>query len=206
LTNFIHLSRKLCDFQLVPISSTFSFEKPDYHILFDATFGNNLTFCGNKNALKFDISFLDINLKTYNPYIKSLLIKKIIKKKNSHIKKMQKEKIINKSVIYDLISLNLKDRNANINTISSSLSISRQTLHRHLKQEHTSFKKILSEVRMNKSLELLSDQSLTTTKVSEILGYNEVSSFYSAFKIWHGFTVSEFKKTMLKNDLIVINF
>jgi AraC-like DNA-binding protein len=196
LTSFLYWVRKLCNFNVMPLSATFSFDQPDHPDQFSATFGDDLTFFNNTNSLKFDNAHLNRKFKTSNPYIKSVLIKKITNEKNDYILNGKNDKPINKEVIYNLIEHNLKNNKANINTISSDLSISRQTLHRYLKNEGTSFKQILNDVRKDKSLRLLSNQNLTTTMVSEKLGYNEISSFYSAFKAWHGFTISDYKKTL----------
>lgn len=196
LTSFLYWVRKLCNFNVMPLSATFSFDQPDHPDQFSATFGDDLTFFNNTNSLKFDNAHLNRKFKTSNPYIKSVLIKKITNEKNDYILNGKNDRPINKEVIYNLIEHNLKNNKANINTISSDLSISRQTLHRYLKNEGTSFKQILNDVRKDKSLRLLSNQNLTTTMVSEKLGYNEISSFYSAFKAWHGFTISDYKKTL----------
>ena len=65
-----------------------------------------------------------------------------------------------------------------------------RTLRRKLLVEHTSFQRIVSEVRRDLALYYLRETSLPTKQVAFSLGYSTVSNFHRAFKEWTGQRIS----------------
>jgi len=65
-------------------------------------------------------------------------------------------------------------------------SLSSRTLQHRLNLEGTSYRQILSDVQASIALNLLSQQHLEVSAVSDLLGFSEVSAFSRAFKKWHG--------------------
>jgi len=176
------------------IRANFEFDKPDYHALFRVSFGQNIHFSSSKNSIIFCKTLLDKTLVSHNPYLKGLLEDKLTKNITQF---SPLKKTINKHIINDLVLILLPEHKATIEVVCSQLSISRQTLYRHLKKENTDFKSILDNARKSESVKLLSLTENTIQVVSEKLGYKEVSSFYTAFFRWYGLSVSQYRKTLL---------
>lgn len=70
--------------------------------------------------------------------------------------------------------------------IARQLRVSERTLHRRLVANHTSFGKLLDQVRHERALDLLDKSTLTIERIAEMLGFSETSSFTRAFKRWTG--------------------
>jgi len=72
--------------------------------------------------------------------------------------------------------------------VAQELGVSERTLQRRLTEEGTSFQSLLSAVRRARAHQLLADPALDLTEVALLLGYEDQSSFFRAFKIWEGVT------------------
>lgn len=170
-------------------------DKPKNCNLFEEILSEKILFSQNKNILRIGYSSLRVKIISNNIYLKKYLERNINLLKKSYIEKSSHT--ISKKSIFEITDELLSSNKANIETVSDYFSVSRQTLHKVLKKENTSFKMILNEVRKEKSIYLLIDKDLKTLQISKLLGYKEVSSFYNAFKKWHGLTVSEYKQINL---------
>ncbi|WP_433710140.1 AraC family transcriptional regulator [Nocardia sp. CA-084685] len=77
--------------------------------------------------------------------------------------------------------------------IAAALFMSPRTLSRRLREEGTSFRSLLDEVRQMMSEELLNHTDMTTEQVAARLGYAEAASFIRAFRRWQGCPPQEFR-------------
>jgi AraC-like DNA-binding protein len=80
-----------------------------------------------------------------------------------------------------------------IKTVASELGMSNRTLQRRLIDEGTSFKSLLTQVRHEKAIEYLKDSSLDIKEVAFMIGYEDINSFYRAFRLWEGDTPSNWR-------------
>lgn len=178
------------------ISTHIDIEEPLNIEPFYVAFCKNIQFSSSKNIIKFKSDFFDKEQKNYSPFLKGLLKKEIQNKKKSYINYKKKRDQINKKNVSFLIADLLPKKRANIEFICNHLSVSRQTLFRILKKEDTTFKELLNETRKKNSIELLSNQELKISEISSLLGYTDISSFYTAFNNWFGMSVSDYRKTL----------
>lgn len=70
--------------------------------------------------------------------------------------------------------------------VAERLAMTPRTLHRKLRSQHTSFRKLRDEVLVKKAKRLLAEDGIPIAEVSFLLGYSDVSTFYRAFKRWTG--------------------
>ena len=75
-----------------------------------------------------------------------------------------------------------------VDSVAAGLNIGVRDLQLKLKAEGTTFKDILQTLLKQRSIELLSDGSLTIQEISQRLGYAEASAFHRAFARWTGKT------------------
>ena len=80
---------------------------------------------------------------------------------------------------------------------ASALFVSERTLYRHLKQEGTTFRSLLDQLRHERATQLLAKSQFSLAEVGFLLGFSELSAFYRAFKRWTGMTPAAFRKGML---------
>ena len=75
---------------------------------------------------------------------------------------------------------------AEADEVAERLNMSTRTLRRRLDDEGQSFRSILSDLRKERALRYIKDETLTLTEISYLLGFSEPSSFTRAFKGWTG--------------------
>ncbi len=94
---------------------------------------------------------------------------------NSNIVDMVKSKIRNSSQFYKI----------DLNKISEQLQIPPRTLQSQLKNKSTSFRELVTSVRLE-TVEDMVAQHQATQAIAEKTGYKDSSAFYRAFKSWTG--------------------
>jgi AraC-like DNA-binding protein len=75
---------------------------------------------------------------------------------------------------------------APIAAVARRLGASPRTLQRRLREEGTSYQRLLDEMRCEAARRHLSDSSLAIADVAYLLGYSEPSAFVRAFRRWTG--------------------
>ena len=86
--------------------------------------------------------------------------------------------------------------------VARELGVSERTLQRRLGNEGTSFQILLTSVRRERARELLTDSSLDMDDVTYLLGYEDQSSFFRAFRSWENETPSHWR-SMQQNQRIL---
>lgn len=77
--------------------------------------------------------------------------------------------------------------------VARELGVSERTLQRRLGSEGTSFQLLLTAARRARAHELLADAALELNEVAFLLGYEDQSSFFRAFRLWEGATPSHWR-------------
>lgn len=80
-----------------------------------------------------------------------------------------------------------------IDYVADKLGMSTRTLRRRLKQEGSSYRELLEEVRYGLAREYLANTRLPMDEVSRLLGYTESGNFSHAFKRWSGVSPSAWR-------------
>lgn len=70
--------------------------------------------------------------------------------------------------------------------VCRELAVSRHTLHRRLREECTTFNRVVDTVRHQAAVEMLREQSLPVAVVASRLGFSESAAFSRAYKRWTG--------------------
>lgn len=97
--------------------------------------------------------------------------------------------------VHHLLNSNLKF-NWNLKVVASSLCLSSSLLKKKLKDENSSYSKILTDCRMYHATKLLQTGSMNVNQVSELCGYHNPSYFISVFKSFYGITPCRFLKNL----------
>ena len=74
--------------------------------------------------------------------------------------------------------------------------MSTRTLERRLQAAGTSFRNVTNEVRMQLAAEYLAFGYVANKEIAHMLNYSQPSTFYRAFKKWHGVTPSEYRENL----------
>ncbi len=176
--------------------ATFSFSAPDELDCFHDVFGLSLQFDSQENSLTIDSRFLDQRLVSGNVFLKEV----IEGQAKQLLTKYQNKRSLSMSV-KDVITKRLKSNSpVTSNDVAAALSMSRQSLHRKLKQENTTFTQLLDISRADLARELLRDQARNIAAISLELGYKDTSSFYKAFHRWFGMSPRQLRENGLNQS------
>lgn len=77
--------------------------------------------------------------------------------------------------------------------VARDLGMSERTLQRRITDEATTFRALLSDARRELSQQLLADPAIHIDEVTLLLGYQDTTSFYRAFKDWAGVSPGEWR-------------
>ncbi len=175
LTAFIAWSESLTNRKIEIIRVDLSFPKPVHADLYESIFGNDINYDAIKNCFYLKKSVLKYPLITSNRYLK-------------HIMSERAQEVLDKLNVKESIALKVTELfNLDLITycqqekICDVLHMSRATLYRKLKLENTSFSQLLDMTRKkhNKKLKI---KGLGVDKISSLLGYQDVSTYYKKFK------------------------
>jgi AraC-like DNA-binding protein len=81
-----------------------------------------------------------------------------------------------------------EDARPTLDQLAGFVNISTRTLARYLDAEHTSFRDLSLQVRMESARQLLADGDLSVTQIAYRLGYSEAASFVRSFRAQTGRT------------------
>ena len=81
--------------------------------------------------------------------------------------------------------------------VSEQLAMSVSTMRRQLKEEGASFQSLKDECRRTAALQYLTSRELTFTDIAGLLGFDDVSAFYRAFKRWTNSTPTQYRESLL---------
>lgn len=96
-----------------------------------------------------------------------------------------------------ILAKNMGDEFPNAPAVAEFLNVSVTTLHRKLSQEKTSFQQIKDESRMEAAIHYLNCPDLSTSKIAELVGFENPSTFFRSFKKWTGLPPGEYRKQLL---------
>ena len=82
-----------------------------------------------------------------------------------------------------------------IDTIACDLALSKRSLHEKLKNENTSFRKLVQTVRKEIAIDQLSGPDVSICEVAFMFGYSDQSAFNHAFKKLTGKSPKAFTMT-----------
>lgn len=98
--------------------------------------------------------------------------------------------------IRGVLSQNLGVGMPSAEQVSSRLNMSSTKMRRILKQEGTSFQKLKDQSRKDAAIYYLKCPDVSNREVADILGYDEISGFFRAFKKWTGLTPGQFRENL----------
>lgn len=81
--------------------------------------------------------------------------------------------------------------------VASLLNASPRSLIRKLKEEGTSYQKLLDEEHKRLSIHYLNTSKISIEAIAFAMGYEYVANFRRAFKRWYGITPSDYRKQLL---------
>lgn len=95
--------------------------------------------------------------------------------------------------VTQLVFDQLQRQKLGIEVVADNLSMSVRSLQMKLKDEGTSYQKLLNRIREQIAIASLKERNFTKGEISELLGFSEISVFSRTFKKWTGQSPSEYQ-------------
>lgn len=187
LTAILTILTQILGQKVIPEKTFFSYSKQNESDVFYSIFGENIFYKQEENAIFFDKKELDIPVENADHAMLAFFENQA----ESLLSEIQNSTTFNK--VEKEILKNIGDKEITIDLIASNLGLSIRTLQNYLKSESKTFSLALSNIREKLSKHYLINTDLDNHTIAILLGYSEISSFYKAFKKWHGKTPKELK-------------
>jgi AraC-like DNA-binding protein len=82
---------------------------------------------------------------------------------------------------------------ASVPAVASKLALSARTLQRRLRDEGTTFQRVLDDTRGDLARHYLGQTAMASAEISFLLGYEDPNSFARAFREWIGTTPEQYR-------------
>ncbi|MBP6014197.1 MAG: AraC family transcriptional regulator [Alphaproteobacteria bacterium] len=164
-------------------------DAPAYRAEYDRVFQLPVKFAVPRNRIALDYAWLTAKVALQPRYVFGVL--------SEHAEKLLKNLKASKTSrgrVESLLMPVLHTGDVSMDKVAETMALSRQTLFRKLKDEGTTFEKVLDELRHNMALHYLSGKKVSITETAYLVGFSEVAAFSRAFKRWTGKSPREMRK------------
>jgi AraC-like DNA-binding protein len=154
---------------------------PAYRAEYDRIFGVPVIFESDRNALLLD----EASMKVKTPVAPTAVKQVLTAHADEMLEKLDGSKSV-KDRVERLLMESLAGGDVSVDTIASKLGLSRQTLFRRLKEESTTFEKLLDDLRHRLALHYLGEGKRSVNQTAYLVGFSDPAAFSRAFKRWTG--------------------
>ncbi|WP_112478544.1 helix-turn-helix transcriptional regulator [Vibrio variabilis] len=169
----------------------FSYDEPSYAPLYREIFTDNLSFNAKANQLRFPVTWVLHDI-TLQPAI------------IAHIATVQSQQLddsldspLSYQIRFKLLS-QMKYGLPTMEMVADDLNMTSRTLRRKLDAEHTTFKQLVLDTRMQLAKEYLANSSLPIAEIAELLNYHSAPPFFRAFSKFEGCSPKQYRQSASK--------
>ncbi|MCG9543913.1 AraC family transcriptional regulator [Vibrio sp. Isolate33] len=187
LSSIVSLFNELTGDELAIQTLSFPYAQPSYSKLYEERFQCPVVFGHNVCELRFDASVLSQTLATHD----AATLKRYLASCQSIVETLDSEHLITnqiKTIFYQTAGCF-----PTIEQLAVEFGCSSRTLRRELVSHNSSYKVLLTEVRVELAKELLLGTSMSIDDIGERLGYSDPANFRRAFKGWMSKTPAQFR-------------
>ena len=162
---------------------------PAYAAEYERIFECPVHFSAEWNAMQLHPQIAEWEVAQHPRYVFGILAKHA----DGLLGKMDAERTLRGRVETLLLPV-LHRGNVNADTIAAQLGFSRQTLFRKLKEEGTTFTRVLDDLRQRVAKSYLEGPSASVNETAFLVGFSDPASFSRAFKRWTGRSPNELRQ------------
>ena len=174
----VSLHRDVMGPLFVPREFHVTYRAPDDAAKYPDIFGCPVLFGQPENQLVFDATWLDGTPKLGN----DITYATVVELCDHLMDELQLSAGVAGKVRRVLLANLMRPRS--FRDIAGEVNMSERTLRRKLREEKTSFRNMLDQLRMEMAIKYLRDTDLTVEAISESLGFSDAANFRQAFRRW----------------------
>jgi AraC-like DNA-binding protein len=152
-------------------------------------FGCEVRFGAARNALILDAADLDRPFPGHNPELLAMLTPSL----SAALGELQARSSM-RAQVKVVLKRSLPSGRPDLADVARELGTSERTLQRRITDEGATFRELLVEARQELGRQLLADPNTDIDEVACLLGYQDTSSFYRAFRDWEGMTPNKWRE------------
>jgi len=181
-----NIMRGLCGKNWNPAEVLLSTRQPLNLAPYRRFFRTPIRFNANQSAVVFPTRWLDHRIPGADA-----LLHRHLEKEAAELHSFKKTDIV--SDLRRLLRNSLVKGKCTAGDIARQLRIHERTLNRRLREEGTSFRQELDDIRYAMARQYLTESSMPIARIAKALNYADVSTFSRAFKRWEGSTPAEWR-------------
>lgn len=165
------------DFEVLYVN--FTHDKISRDATYSSFFQCPVRFNQEQNQIAFSKRFLQQPVVRYSPDTRKYLLQRLQGQLNYYAGDVLQQ-------VKSLILQTLGSSDLTLATIANFMGLEKRTLQRRLADRGTTFKALLNDARVGQARWLLHSSQIDITRIAELLGYSDITSFSRAFKIATG--------------------
>jgi len=189
LSSTLVMMSALCGQPIRATAVSFTAASPGDESEHTAVFQSPVHFNRSHNALVFPISVFECRITQPSRELLALFEKHTL----DHLRKLDDKMVYARKVSEECARM-LQGEVPNIDAVAQKLAMSPRNLQLKLRQEGTSYRETLDQVRKDMAVGHLRSRQTTVAEVAYLLGFSEPSVFHRTFKRWTGSTPRDFRQ------------
>lgn len=158
-------------------------------------FAAPVIFNAPRNVLVLDIVDLDRPFAGHNPELLAILTPAL----SSALSEIDAQNSLPEQVKI-VLKRRLASGKPELSDVADALGLSERTLQRRIAHAGTSFRHLLEVSRQEMGRDMLANGANGNDEIAYLLGYQDTSSFYRAFREWEGVTPSQWREDYMRPD------
>ncbi len=197
LATIVYMCRNNYGEDFAPLRVTFAHEDRGCFDRFADFFRADLQYSAPENALYIGKDELTTPLATANVELARANDQVIV----AYLAKFNRSAIMLR--VKDRLIAQLPSGNVTEESVAEALNLSLRSLQRKLRDEGTTYKKVLDQTRRELAEKYIESSMLTLNEIAYLLGFAEPSSFSRSFKRWNGVSPSSYRDAIQSNSNLV---
>ena len=187
--------RTLCGARWAPSEVHFAHRAPADPRPYLSFFKAPVHFGSTRTALMFPSSWLDRRIEAADP-----AMRRVIEQVLADTMRDQDLTLMEK--VRRALFVQITEDGVSIEGVARMLGLHKRTLNRRLAETHTSFARLLGEVRFQLARELLIGTDLPLIDIAAALHYTDASAFSRAFRSWSAMTPSAWRQDQAEKNRV----
>lgn len=186
----VAMARTTTGRELAPVAVGFTHDPPASTEAHAQFFKCPVAFARPRSEISFPLEWLALPHVTFDPHLREL----VELEAQAELARLPERTTVAGRVREVVRPMLASDAAALLDVVAERLRMSARTLQRYLKDEGTTFQRVLDQLRREVAEERLRDSDVSLAEIAHELGFADQSAFHKAFVRWTGKTPGECRR------------